>query len=341
MSIIHYIDTSVAEQTQARMASLTNRVPQSFPALMYGDTRSHEWIFHYAGNVEPFSGNASYSLRVTLGDPVIGPQQGSFLLSSGTNTAPIHALADAAALEYALNLIPAVAAAGGVAVFGKWPSYITSWNVAGAQNSIGIDGSRLYPPCACDSAIVQAGDSTDRQVVAITLRQYAVAQQSNWATTNSPANGWYGPLPITGTTALPFLFKNAKQVGALMEAETAITAEVIETSTNYASSYFQSPLIIRFKPTAAISQNMSTSLFKGRVALVAGQDTYAVVFGAGFSAPPTFLSGPTLVMVTGSAEIFDAAYDLSTLTASGVNVVLGAVPSSASTGGYIYWGADA
>ena len=83
-----------------------------------------------------------------------------------------------------------------------------------------------------------------------------------------------------------------------------------------------------------------TTLYKGTVALVAGTQSYAITFGAGFSVAPTFLSG-SVQMVNSSGEVFDVAFDLSSLTASGVTAWLSGVPTAASTGGYINWAAAA
>ncbi len=83
-----------------------------------------------------------------------------------------------------------------------------------------------------------------------------------------------------------------------------------------------------------------TTLYKGNVALVAGQQSYAIVFGAGFGAAPTFLTA-NVQMPSSSGEVFEVAPDLSTLTATGVTVWLSGVPTAASTGGVINWGAAA
>lgn len=73
----------------------------------------------------------------------------------------------------------------------------------------------------------------------------------------------------------------------------------------------------------------------GSTPLVAGQQSYAIVFPLAFSAPPTFL--PTVNMPNDSGEVFEATADLSTLTTTGVTVWLSGVPTSASNGGTISW----
>jgi len=83
-----------------------------------------------------------------------------------------------------------------------------------------------------------------------------------------------------------------------------------------------------------------TTLQKGNVALVNGQQSYAIVFTTPFASAPTFLTG-IVQMPNSSGEAFDVVFDLSTLTAIGVTAYLSGVPTAASTGGYINWGAAA
>lgn len=83
-----------------------------------------------------------------------------------------------------------------------------------------------------------------------------------------------------------------------------------------------------------------TTLKKGTVNLVAGTQSYAIAFSPAFSAAPTFLTG-SVQMVSSSGEVFDVAFDLSSLTASGVTAWLSGIPTAASAGSKINWGAAA
>ena len=86
-------------------------------------------------------------------------------------------------------------------------------------------------------------------------------------------------------------------------------------------------------PSPGVSQT-------GRVAIVAGTQSYNISFAAGFSAAPTYF-GASIMMVNSFGETFDVVADLSTLTTTGVTVWLSGVPTSASTGAYISWSAAA
>lgn len=77
---------------------------------------------------------------------------------------------------------------------------------------------------------------------------------------------------------------------------------------------------------------MSTLI--GSVALVAGQQSYPIVFPTPFAAAPTNIA-LTVAIPNTSGEMFFANYDFSTLTAYGVTLILSGVPTSASAGGYI------
>lgn len=73
----------------------------------------------------------------------------------------------------------------------------------------------------------------------------------------------------------------------------------------------------------------------GSIALVAGQQSYAIVFPVAFGVAPTFL--PTANMPNNSGEVFEPTADLSTLTTTGVTVWLSGVPTAVSAGGTISW----
>lgn len=85
----------------------------------------------------------------------------------------------------------------------------------------------------------------------------------------------------------------------------------------------------------------STTLQKGSVDLVAGQQSYAVVFTTPFASAPTTLPQPVVMMPDDSGEVLSVSYDLSTLTTNGVIAWLSAVPTAASTGGKLIWTAGA
>lgn len=77
----------------------------------------------------------------------------------------------------------------------------------------------------------------------------------------------------------------------------------------------------------------------GSIALVAGQQSYAITFSPPFGvAPSSFL--PSIFIPSDSGEIFAVSADFSSLTATGVTVWLNAIPTSDSEGGFINWRAS-
>lgn len=83
-------------------------------------------------------------------------------------------------------------------------------------------------------------------------------------------------------------------------------------------------------------RNMVTpeGLLLGRIALVAGQQSYQVSFTPPFAAAPNGMF-PTVQMPNDSGDVLAASY--SDITAYGCTVWLSGVPTSASAGGFIAW----
>lgn len=78
---------------------------------------------------------------------------------------------------------------------------------------------------------------------------------------------------------------------------------------------------------------------KGFIALANGQQSYPLVFPVAFAAAPGYFS-PVIAMPNNAGELFAIGYDFSTLTALGVTIWLGGVPTAASVGGFINWKAE-
>lgn len=248
MAIIHYIDTSVSDISKARMFSLTNRIPISFPVLAYGDTRSHEFIFHYQGTVEPFSGNANYALRATIGDTDAGPTNGSYVLTFGTATPAIDSQSDAAAIAYALNALASVIAAGGVTVVGVFPSFLIAWNATGVQTALTVNSSLLLPISTATLSVIQTGDATHCQIYSFAMRQVPATQQATWSVTNSPSNGWIGTINTNTANLAQLMQQQSALQGQILQAQTLLTVEVLDTAnSNAPTAYYQTPVVIRAK----------------------------------------------------------------------------------------------
>jgi hypothetical protein len=73
-----------------------------------------------------------------------------------------------------------------------------------------------------------------------------------------------------------------------------------------------------------------------KVALVVGQQSYAINFGGVFAAAPSAVWFE-IEMPNSSGELFSHGFDGSSLTAAGVTAWLSGIPTAASTGGYLIW----
>lgn len=77
----------------------------------------------------------------------------------------------------------------------------------------------------------------------------------------------------------------------------------------------------------------------GSIALVSGQQSYAITFSPGFAAAPTSLVA-TVQMPGSSGEVFEVAIDRSSITTTGATLWLNGIPTASSDGGYINWRAE-
>lgn len=243
MAITHYIDTSLPEISRSRVKSLTDRVPEQFPVLVYGDERQHNFVFHNAGVVEGFSGSNSFSLSVTVGSVQNIPITGSYVLTCGTS-ATINALADASTIEAALNGLSTITSEGGVKVIGKLPNFIVTWNTTGAKTAITVDAAKLVPTSAVTVTITQTGSGSVINQASLRLKQGTISTQTNWTPISSPANGWTGIIPTDTAAALTNLQLDGMQVGKLVQISTLLNVEVL-TNTNVPTCYYQTPITIR------------------------------------------------------------------------------------------------
>ena len=261
MAITHYIDSTASEIARARIKSLTNRVPEAFPVLVYGDTRPHNFVFWngQTATVESYSGNASYSLRVTLGQVQEGPKEGTYDVTCGS-TESVPALGDAETLQDALNLLTTITSEGGVTVSGTFPNFLVTWNTVGVKTAFTVDSALLIPQTSISLVTMQTGSASVCNQVAVILRQAAISSQTSWTTISSPANGWTGTITTNTSGALQLLNTQGQQVGNVLEVSTLLTAEVLDAS-NIPVSYYQTPVILRAKnldPNGTVSPGTPT-----------------------------------------------------------------------------------
>jgi len=242
--ITHYINTAATEPTRARWPSLINDQPEPFPVLIMGDTRPHRFFFHYDGTIEDFSGNASYTLKVSVGDVSLGPIGGTYTLTCGETTDALSYNATADLIQTALNGLATIIAAGNVTVSGTYPNFLVSWNEVGAQTALTATGIALNPSGTIGVTSLQTGSGSLTQQTALQLRQNPITTQLTWTTITSPNNGWSGTLTTNTAEAVALLISQGTQEGELWQYSTVLQASVINAS-NEQVAYYQTPIILR------------------------------------------------------------------------------------------------
>lgn len=257
--IAHFINTAATELALARWSSLLNSQPEPFPVLLYGDTRPHRFFFHSDGVIEDFSGNASYSLRVTLGEVELGPTGGTYTVTCGSS-ASLDYNATAGEIETALNSLSTIASEGGVTVTGTFPNFLVTWNTTGAKTAFTVSSALLVPQSTVSLVTTQTGAVGVLNQVAMVIRQAAISSQTTWATITEPENGWSGTLTTNTAGALLLLTQEGEMVGEFLQASTLLTVEVLNDS-GVPVGYYQTPVILRAKnldPSASVSPALTT-----------------------------------------------------------------------------------
>ncbi len=249
MATVNFINTAAPEITRARTVSLTNLQSQGFPIIVANDSRQHQFFFAANGILESFSGANNYSLTLSLGDPTAAPFGGTYTLTCGANTTDALAFnSDAAAIEYALNALASVIAFGGVTVTGSFPDFLIYYNAVNVNTAITANAALLQPDSTVTIAVYTAGTTGVRQQSSLSLRQSALASQTNWTQISSPYAGWQGNLSANTNAVLIALEKNGVTNGGIRELDTILTIAVNYTNANTTtvSTFYQAPVIVRY-----------------------------------------------------------------------------------------------
>lgn len=246
MAISHYLNTAAVDPSRARTPSLITTTPQVFPVLFLGDNRPHQWFFHNDGTIESFSGNAAYTLRITLGDANAAPFGGTYTLTCGSTTAAIPYNATASDVQNVLNGLATIIAQGGVTVLGAFPTFLIYHNVAGVVTAITGSAILLSPNSGITTNILTTGAAGVRQETQLALRRQVIVSQTTWSDITSPYNGWSGSLTTNTEGAQALLVDEGQVIGEYIQASTLLTAEVIDNSGNPVA-YYQTAVTLRVK----------------------------------------------------------------------------------------------
>jgi hypothetical protein len=324
----HYINTAAVEPSRARTPTLVTTQPQPFPVLFFGDTRTHQFFFHSNGTIETWSGDAGYTLRVTVGDPAAGPFGGSYTLTCGTTTAALPITSTSDDVQNALNALPTISAAGGVSVLGFFPTFLVYGNAVGAVTAITASAALLSPDSSITVTVLTTGTASIRQQTKIALRRAAVASQQVWTPITSPYAGWSGTLTTNTEGGAALLAEYGEAVGNYVQAETLVNVEVVDGSGNIVA-YYQQAVLFRAKNTdlsaaalAAPAQSVLANATSGLLVSPSNFFTNSTNVSA-ISAILGLNLGGTVTLTSGAGTITNASLTtsmvvcLSLLTSSG------------------------
>lgn len=285
MALSSFINTVATEPALARWTSLINNQPQPFPIVFFGDTKAYRWYFHNNGTLEPFSGNALYSLKVTLGNVDSGPSGGSYTLTCGTTTIAIPWNACSQDIAAALNDLPTVIAFGGVNVSGVFPNFLVYSNDLGVVTAITADASLLSPNSSIQANILTTGSVSARQQTQLVLRRGVIASETGWTPISGQA-GWEGTMTTNTEGGVALLTEFGEIVGGYLQAETQLTAEVTEIATGLVTAFYQITVLFRgknsdftsvvptpFPPTSGTVTSVSVVTANGLSGVVANPTT--------------------------------------------------------------------
>ncbi len=243
----HFINTAATDLSRARTTGLNQLTPEPFPVLVVGTRQAAKLFFADRGTLEDWSGDATYGVRLTIGDAQAGPIASTFELTvAGEDPVTIPFDVDQAGLKNILNDIETVGVTdGGVEVLSQGLGrFVIAYNSVGIPAAITTNGALLIPDCSADLVTLTAGDPATRQLLSLTLSRTTPAQITAWTPITSPYAGWSGVINLNGSAAVELLRINGVKRGAYVECTSLVTIEVLDQDGN-PSAYFQAPVILR------------------------------------------------------------------------------------------------
>lgn len=297
----HFINTDAPDLARARTVSLQNLIPAPFPVLAVGSQATHNFYFAENGVISSISGDSDLTLRVTIGDVASGPIGGTYSLTVANNdplTLPWNL--DASGLQNALNSDSTIASEGYVDVVQQGNGrFIITHRELGEVSGMTIDVSLLAPDCVASLQVLTTGSSTVRQLTMLTIRRAIPVQSTSFTPITSPYNGWTGVISLNNAATLELIRLNGIERGGLIECQTVMTVEVVETidETEYPTVYFQSPIILRaLNYTVSAQTSMATQNFFARPAIVglASNVSNSTLLGGLTTSTGTYPAGSTV-----------------------------------------------
>lgn len=243
----NFINTAATDISRARTVGLNQLTPEPFPVLVVGTRSTQSFIFASRGTLESWSGDATYSLRLTIADVTSQAIAANFTLAiTGGATLTLPFDLDAAGLQNALNSDATVGTTdGGVYVFDRgFGRYLIAYKAAGVPAALIASAALLAPDCVAELTTLTAGAPGVRQLMLLTLRFATARQTTAFSLITTPYAGWTGVIDLTGSAAQQLIWIKGQRVGEYLECQTMLTLEVIDLSGN-ATPYYQTAITLR------------------------------------------------------------------------------------------------
>jgi hypothetical protein len=277
----------------------------------------------------PFPAGAN--IKVSVGSIALAPTGGDWRLSvSSTETTDLNFNATALEVQNALNALSAVSTAGGVVVESLGGGYSITWNTVGAKPPI-LAGTDTLTPSAYESIfILQTGDSVNREIVFVELRQSPVSLTDAFTpiavpvVTSTIVQAWNGVNKVVRIATTP-----APQNGSYN-----ITVGTHSTSVNA----FASAIDIRAALGSAGATSVVTVTQTGNLQFdisLSADDTVTVdgtglLQSSGYAGTLSFATSE-LIAFLGSNTTADATLEI-IVEAAGVNTTVCQVPCTVANG---------
>ena len=242
----HYINTNATDLARAKTVGLQNLQPMPFPVLTVGNQTTQRFFFANRGVLESWSGNANYSLRITVGKVLGGPTDGTWTFTVGSNAAiTLPFDVNAAGLEFAINNDATILAEGGVNVEEAAPGFfLIAWRQLGAIASLAADAGLLEPDCTAELITLATGSASIRAYVLLNLRRNVSQQLTSFTVISSPYAGWSGVLDLNTAAAIELMRQEGEIRDEFLECDALLTLEVTDDSGNR-GVFYQTQLTLR------------------------------------------------------------------------------------------------
>lgn len=242
----HFINTAATDLARARTVGLQNLQPAPFPVLTVGNQTTQRFFFANAGALEAWSGNAGYSLRLTVAKVQSGPTDGTWTFTVGGDTPLVLPFdINAAGLEFALNNESTIATQGGINVGEAAPGFfLVAAKQLGTSAAFAASAALLEPDCTAELVTLATGSSSIRNYVLLNLRRNLSQQLTNFSVVASPVAGWSGVLDLNTAAALELLRQFGEIRGEFLECDALLTLEVTDDAGNRAP-FLQLPVMLR------------------------------------------------------------------------------------------------